>query len=83
MSKDRYTDTGFVLCANAQVTLVWRWRLDAGQRIEKVSWAIDGGYYGCRKRVGHTATRSFFTIIPTSTCTITVARITYSYPVPA
>jgi len=85
VSRDAATHQGSVLCANAAVSLVWGWGMKAGQRIVKASFQIDGGLYGCHKRVSHTTTRSTLRVTspPTSTCTITEARITYSYPVQA
>ena len=56
-----------------------------GWEYAEASFQIDGGLYGCHKRVSHTSTRSTLRVTspPTSTCTIIEARITYSYPVQA
>jgi hypothetical protein len=85
VSRDTGTHQASVLCANAAVSLVWGWGMKDGERIEKASFQIDGGLYGCHKRVSHTSTRSTLRVTspPTSTCTIIEARITYSYPVQA
>jgi len=85
LGRDTFTHTASVLCASATVTLGWRWHLRNGERIEKVSFAIEAGLYGCHRRVGHTSNRSTLRVFapPTSICTVVEARITYSYPVPA
>jgi hypothetical protein len=72
-----------VLCANAEISLVWRWALDRGERIESASFAIDGGSYGCHRVTSHTTETSTLRVHapPTSTCTIRTARIVYSFPV--
>jgi hypothetical protein len=82
VSRDRSTHEALIRCANANVTVTWKWQLAPGERIEKVSFRIDGGYYGCHKRTGHTKTTSFLEARtpPTSTCNVSEARITYSYP---
>jgi hypothetical protein len=74
-----------VLCANAEISVYWAWGLQPGERIEKVSFVIDGGHYGCRRTLGHTTTQSFLRVTspPTSSCDVASARIRYSYPVRA
>ena len=74
-----------VLCANAAISVEWDWALDPGERIESVSFTIDGGYYGCHRSVDHTKSRSILLVHapPTSTCDVTAAKIKYSYPVAA
>lgn len=85
VAKDPTIHSVDVLCANAAVSITWAWGLKPGERIESASFAIEGGYYGCRKRVEHTKTTSTLRVLtpPTSTCSVTTARITYSYPVQA
>ena len=81
----RSTHEAKVLCANAAISVYWRWGLRPGERIESVSFRIDGGIYGCHRTLGHTTTSSFLRVHapPTSTCDVTSAKITYSYPVQA
>jgi len=85
VTRDKAAGTTSVLCANALISVVWRWNLDPGERIESVSFAIDGGYYGCHRKKRFTKTDAILRVIspPTSTCTISEARIRYSYPVAA
>ena len=85
VSRDGATHVGKVLCANAAISVYWKWGLRPGERIESVSFRIDGGIYGCHRTLGHTTTSSFLRVHapPTSTCEVTSARITYSYPVQA
>ncbi|HYJ61102.1 MAG TPA: FlgD immunoglobulin-like domain containing protein [Actinomycetota bacterium] len=85
VARDTTTHLASILCANANISMFWRWSLAPDERIEKVSFAIDGGAYGCHKRVSHTKTRSIIRVTspPTSTCSISEARIVYSYPVQA
>ena len=84
-SRDTSTHEVKILCANAEISVYWRWGLRPGERVESVSFKIDGGYYGCRRTLGHTTTWSFLRVHapPTSTCDVISARITYSYPVQA
>ena len=72
-----------ILCANAEISVYWRWGLRAGERIESASFVIDGGYYGCHKSPGHSKTESFLHVHapPTSECNVDLAKIKYSYPV--
>jgi hypothetical protein len=72
-----------VLCANAEISLVWRWALDRGERIETASFDVDGGSYGCHRVTAHGAETSTLRVHapPTSTCTIRTARIVFSFPV--
>ncbi len=83
VSRNTVTRTADILCANAAISIVWKWVLEDGERIESVSFVIDGGYYGCHRKVSHTATESVMRVTapPTSTCTVFEARIKYSYPV--
>jgi hypothetical protein len=85
VTRDSTTHSAFILCANAVVSVYWNWGLKQGEKIEKVSFVIDGGFYGCHKTTGHSGNSSFLRLKsgPTSTCTVTTARITYSYPVQA
>jgi hypothetical protein len=85
VSRDPAAGTTSVLCANALISVVWRWNLAPGERIESVSFAIDDGYYGCYRKKRFTKTEAILRVIspPTSTCTISEARIRYSYPVAA
>ena len=85
VSRDTAAGTTSVLCANALISVVWRWNLDKGERIESVSFAIDDGYYGCHRKKRYTKTEAILRVIspPTSTCTVSEARIRYSYPVAA
>ena len=82
VSRDADLATAFVLCANAAISVLWRWNLDAGERIESVRFELEGGYYGCHAKKDHTGTRSVLRVTapPTSTCTISTATIRYSYP---
>ena len=82
VSRDADLGTAHVLCANAAISIFWKWQLAPGERIESVGFEIDGGYYGCHARRDHTSSRSILRVSapPTSTCTISTARITYSYP---
>ncbi|HVF08822.1 MAG TPA: FlgD immunoglobulin-like domain containing protein [Actinomycetota bacterium] len=83
VSRDREIHAVDILCANAEISVVWRWFLRSGERIESVSFSIDGGYYGCRRAKGHSKTSSYLRVSspPTSTCGVVWARIRYSYPV--
>jgi hypothetical protein len=81
VSRDTGAKTAFVLCANAEISVFWRWSLGTGERIEAASFSIEAGAFGCRTTKGTTKTESYLRVIPTSTCTVTEARITYSYPV--
>jgi len=74
-----------ILCANASVSVYWNWALKPGERIESVSFVVDGGIYGCHKSKGRAGSRSFLRVRspPTSTCSVVTARIKYSYPVQA
>jgi hypothetical protein len=85
VQRDTALQTTMVLCANAAISVVWRWKLDPGERIESVSFSIDGGSYGCHKKKSYTKTEAILRVTspPTSTCTISEARILYSYPVAA
>jgi len=71
-----------ILCANAEISVYWKWALKSGQRIESVSFVIDGGIYGCHRKVSHTLTRSILRVHspPTSTCNVSIAKLQYSYP---
>jgi hypothetical protein len=82
VSRDADVGTAFVLCANAAISVLWRWKLEAAERIESVAFKVDGGYYGCHATKDHTGTRSVLRVTapPTSTCTISSATIRYSYP---
>jgi hypothetical protein len=84
-SRSTTSDDAYINCANANITVFWKWKLAPNERIESVSFAIDGGFYGCRRTVSHTRNRSFLHVLtpPTSTCVVSKARITYSYPVAA
>lgn len=83
VSRDTEAKTAFVLCANAEISLFWKWRLDQGERIERVRFEIDGGSYGCNAKKGSAKAESYLRVTspPTSTCTVRSASITYSYPV--
>lgn len=83
VTRDLEGRTARILCANAAISVFWKWRLEAGERIEEVRFAIDGRTYGCRASKGHTKTESYLRVTspPTSTCTVTAAKITYSYPI--
>lgn len=83
VSRDREIHSVDVLCANAEISVVWRWFLQPGERIGSVSFSIDGGYYGCRFAKGHSKTSSYIRVTspPTSTCGVVWARMRYSYPV--
>jgi hypothetical protein len=74
-----------ILCANASVTVSWKWALKPGERIESVSFVVDGGIYGCHKSKGRSGSQSFLRVWspPTSSCSVLTARIKYSYPVQA
>jgi hypothetical protein len=74
-----------ILCANARVTVSWKWALKPGERIESVSFVLDGGIYGCHKSKGRSGSQSFLRVWspPTSSCSVLTARIKYSYPVQA
>ena len=85
VSRDTGVGTAFVLCANAAISIFWKWKLDPGERIESAAFAIDGGSYGCHARRHHTRSRTYLRISapPTSTCTISTAKLRYTYPVQA
>ncbi len=74
-----------ILCANANVSVHWKWALKPGERIESVSFVVGGGIYGCHKSKGHSGDQSFLRVRspPTSSCSVLTARIKYSYPVQA
>jgi hypothetical protein len=83
VSRDPTARAANVLCANAAISVYWKWQLRIGERIEKAWFAIDGGFYGCHRKKGSTKTESYLRVTspPTSTCSISKAKITYSYPV--
>lgn len=83
VSRDTTAKTADILCANAAISIVWKWSLAKGERIESASFVLDGGYYGCHRTVSHTTTESIMRVTspPTSTCTVFEARMKYSYPV--
>jgi FlgD Ig-like domain len=85
VSRNAASHEADILCANAEISIYWRWGLKAGERIESVSFVIDGGSYGCHRTLGHTTTTSSLRVHspPTSTCAVISARIKYSYPVQA
>ncbi len=85
VARDHDTHEANVLCANAEISVYWKWGLERRERIESVSFVIDGGIYGCHRKVKHTTTESFLRIHspPTSTCAVATARIKYTYPVRA
>jgi hypothetical protein len=85
VSRESSTHEAEILCANAEISVYWRWGLEPGERIESASFEIDGGVHGCHRRVRHTTTESFLRVHspPTSTCSVTTARIKYTYPVRA
>jgi hypothetical protein len=82
VDRDLEAKTADVLCANAAISVVWRWGLDTGERIERVSFVIDGGYYGCHADRQATTKESILRVSapPTTTCSVSLARIRYSYP---
>ncbi len=83
--RDRTRHQADIVCANADISVYWRWDLGKGERIESVSFLIDDGVWGCHKKEGHTTTESVLHVHspPTSTCGVMTARIKYSYPVQA
>lgn len=83
--RDRTRHQADIVCANADISVYWRWDLGKGERIQSVSFQIDDGVWGCHKKVGHTTTESVLHVHspPTSTCGVMTARIKYSYPVQA
>jgi hypothetical protein len=83
--RDRGLRETYVLCANAIISVYWNWALKPGERIESVSFVVDGGIYGCRKSKGRSGSQSFLRVRspPTSSCSVVTAKITYSYPVQA
>jgi hypothetical protein len=83
--RDRGLRETYVLCANATVSVYWNWALKPGERIESVSFVVDGGIYGCRKSTGRSGSQSFLRVRspPTSSCSVVTAKITYSYRVQA
>jgi hypothetical protein len=85
VSRNVTTHEADIVCANAEFSVYWRWGLQPGERIESVSFVIDGGYYGCHKSLGHTTTQSFLHVHapPTTSCDVVSAKIKYSYPVQA
>ena len=85
VTRDTVAGTTSVICANALISVVWRWHLGPGERIESVSFAIDEGYYGCYRKKRFTKTEAILRVIspPITTCTISEVRIRYSYPVAA
>lgn len=85
VSRNTTSHEASILCANADISVFWKWGLQSRERIESASFVIDGGYYGCHRKVDHTATESVLRVHspPTSTCSVITAKITYSYPVRA
>jgi hypothetical protein len=85
VTRDHASNEAKIVCANAVISVFWKWGLGSGERIESVSFAIDGGIYGCHRKVDHTTTESVLRVHspPTSTCSVITARIKYSYPVHA
>ena len=78
----RSPPTAGVLCANAEVSVYYRWGLKSNERVKSVSFKVDHGYYACTHKVGHTTTESFIKVHspPRASCTVIKATITYSYP---
>jgi FlgD Ig-like domain len=85
VTRNATTHAADITCANADISVYWKWGLKDKERIEAVSFKIDGGVWGCHKTVGHTTTQSYMRVHspPTSTCRVMTATITYSYPVQA
>jgi hypothetical protein len=83
--RDRTRHQADIVCANADISVYWKWDLGPGERIVSVSFQIDDGVWGCHKKEGHTTSESFLRVHspPTSTCGVMTARIKYSYPVQA
>jgi hypothetical protein len=82
VSRDKVARVANILCANAAISVFWTWGLEPGDRIEKARFSIDTGAYDCYRKVSHTKTRSILRVTapPTSSCIVTRAAITYSYP---
>jgi hypothetical protein len=85
VSKNATTHAADITCANAKISVYWNWGLKPGERIESVSFVIDGGVWGCHKTLDHTRTQSILRVHspPASTCRVMSAKIAYSYRVPA
>ena len=85
VTRNATTHAADITCANANISVIWTWGLKAKERIESVSFVIDGGVWGCHKAESHTVTQSVLRVHspPTSTCRVMKAKITYSYPVQA
>ncbi len=83
VSRDTTAKTANILCANAAISIIWKWALEQGERIESVSFVLDEGIYGCHRTVSHSGDESIMRVTspPTSTCTVFEARMKYSYPV--
>ncbi|MGZ5351047.1 MAG: FlgD immunoglobulin-like domain containing protein, partial [Actinomycetota bacterium] len=75
--RDRTRHQADIVCANADISVYWKWDLGPGERIESVSFQIDDGVWGCHKKEGHTPTESVLRVHspPTSTCGVMTARI--------
>ena len=85
VARDRVGHEADITCANANISVYWRWDLRAKERIESVSFVIDGGVWGCHRKMAHTTDESILHVHspPASTCSVRKAKITYSYPVQA
>jgi hypothetical protein len=83
VTRDRERRLAQVTCANAAISVFWRWALPDGGRIQSVGFSIDGSSFGCHKRTSHAGSESVLRVLtpPTSTCYVKKAKITYSYPV--
>jgi hypothetical protein len=83
VTRDRERRLAQVTCANAAISVFWRWALPDGGRIESVGFSIDGSSFGCHKRTSHAGSETVLRVLtpPTSTCYVKKAKITYSYPV--
>jgi len=78
----RSAPTAGVLCANAEVTVYYRWGLKPNERVKSVSFKVEHGYYVCTHKTGHTTAESFIKVHspPRASCTIVSATIVYTYP---
>ncbi len=85
VNRDRAQGEALIVCANAAISVTWRWALGTKERIESVAFVIDDGAFTCARTKQHTAGTSTIRVSapPTSTCEVTAARIRYSYRVEA
>jgi FlgD Ig-like domain len=79
-----------IICQSGAMSVYWRWGLSDSERIVGQSFVLDGTE-GCPRKIrstSHTKHQSEFRVYENidnfgATCSLSIARITYSYPKPS